>query len=158
SYEGVLGFHDLVVHNYGPDRCFASVHVEVDANEDILKSHDLIDNIEREFTETLGIHLVIHLDPIITDDIVASALHTLISELVSNIDSALSIHDFRAVQGTTHTNLIFDVTVPPDFKTSNKELAHQIDTLIRSHNDSYYCIITVDRNYISTTIESSWPL
>lgn len=157
SYEGVLGFHDLVVHNYGPEKCFASVHVEVDASEDILKSHDLIDNIEREFSEALGINLVIHLDPIITDDVVSSTLQTLVSETVTSIHSDLSIHDFRAVQGATHTNLIFDVTVPPNLNISTKELAYQIDTLIRSQNTSYYSIITIDRNYISTTIETQRP-
>lgn len=157
SYKNVLGFHDLVVHNYGPGRCFASVHVEVDANEDILKSHDLIDNIEREFSEMLGINLVIHLDPIITDDVVSSTLQALVSETVASIHPALSIHDFRAVQGTTHTNLIFDVTVPPSVNLSTKELAYQIDSLISSQNASYYSIITIDKSYISTTIETQRP-
>ncbi|MEG0388934.1 MAG: cation diffusion facilitator family transporter, partial [Niameybacter sp.] len=124
SYEGILGIHDLMVHNYGPNRCFASVHAEVSASENILVSHDLIDSIERDFMIDLSIHLVIHLDPIIKDDALSNSLHELVNTCISEIDPLLSIHDFRAVQGVTHTNLIFDVSVPPHLKTSDKELAY----------------------------------
>ncbi|MDF2567553.1 MAG: cation-efflux pump, partial [Oscillospiraceae bacterium] len=108
SYKGILGIHDLVIHNYGPGRCFASVHAEVSANEDILVSHDIIDNIERDFMTKMDIHLVIHLDPIVTDNEYINNLRKLTKEIIDGIDSLLSMHDFRIVVGTTHTNLIFE--------------------------------------------------
>ncbi|MGL4345406.1 MAG: cation diffusion facilitator family transporter [Cellulosilyticaceae bacterium] len=154
DYDGVLGLHDLMIHNYGPERCFASVHVEVDASEDILKSHDLIDQIERDFLEELGIHLVIHLDPIVTDDTLINDLRALVQLKVQEIDPTLSIHDFRVVQGVTHTNLIFDVTLTHQCQFSHKELAYQIDQTIKAIDPTYYTVITIDHNYISTTINS----
>lgn len=155
TYDGVLGLHDLMVHNYGPNRCFASVHVEVSAAEDILESHDLIDRIERDFALELGIHLVIHLDPIIKDDAVSDALQSLILNILQEIDPILSIHDFRFVQGVTHTNLIFDITVPPEFKTSDRELAYLIDKKVKEQDPSFHSVITIDRNYIPTTINTT---
>lgn len=154
SYEGILGLHDLVVHSYGPNRIFASVHVEVDATEDILVSHDLIDTIERDFMLLEGIHLVIHLDPIITDDTVSNTLQKLIQDIVASIDSELSIHDFRAVQGHTHTNLIFDIDVPAQFHLSNKVIAQTINTRLHTAHPDFHCVITFDRNYISTRLNS----
>ncbi|MGL5677024.1 MAG: cation diffusion facilitator family transporter [Cellulosilyticaceae bacterium] len=154
SYANVLGTHDLVVHNYGPNRCFASVHVEVDANEDIMVSHDLIDNIERDFMLDLGIHLVIHLDPIITNDMITLELKRTVETIVTSIDSSLSIHDFRAVQGVTHTNLIFDVTVPASFELSGKALAVEIDTLIHTQYPNFHSVITIDKSYLSTRINT----
>lgn len=105
KYEGVLGIHDLVVHDYGPAHCFASVHVEVDSNVDILVSHDLIDNIERDIAFDMGIHLVIHLDPLVTDNPYVNELQRLTEDVVKNIDNSLSIHDFRVVIGSSHNNL-----------------------------------------------------
>lgn len=154
SYPNVLGIHDLVIHSYGPNRCFASVHVEVDANENILISHDLIDNIERDFMLHLNIHLVIHLDPIITDDIITTELKNAVTKIVTSIDPTLSIHDFRAVQGMTHTNLIFDVTVPSMFKMGNKELAYTIDKLIHEQFPNFHSVITIDNSYLSTRINT----
>lgn len=154
SYNNVLGIHDLVVHSYGPNRCFASVHVEVDANENILVSHDLIDNIERDFMLDLNIHLVIHLDPIITDDTISTELKKAVEAIVVAIDPALSIHDFRAVQGVTHTNLIFDVTVPTSFTMTNKELAFTIDDCIHEKFPQFHSVITIDRSYLSTRINT----
>ncbi|MGL4738190.1 MAG: cation diffusion facilitator family transporter [Cellulosilyticaceae bacterium] len=150
GYEGVLGLHDLMIHNYGPERCFASVHVEVDAAEDIMLSHDLIDQIERDFLEEQGIHLVIHLDPIVTDDEILNLLRSLTLEKVKEVASTLSIHDFRAVKGATHTNLIFDVTVPHDFNLSDKEVAYAIDQALKTVDPNLYTVITIDHNYIST--------
>ena len=155
TYEGVLGLHDLMVHNYGPNRCFASVHVEVSAAEDILESHDLIDRIERDFILELGIHLVIHLDPIIKDDAVSNTLKDIILSILDEIDPILSIHDFRIVQGVTHTNLIFDITVPPEFKMSDKELAYLIDKQLKTQDESFHSVITIDRNYIPTMINTT---
>lgn len=154
SYPNVLGIHDLVIHNYGPNRCFASVHVEVDASEDIMISHDLIDTIERDFMIDLSIHLVIHLDPIITDDIITSELKNAVSVIVNSIDASLSIHDFRAVQGVTHTNLIFDIDVPVGFNMSNKELAYTINQRVHEVYANFHCVITIDTSYLSTRINT----
>lgn len=151
SCEGVIGCHDLVVHSYGPERCFASVHVEVPNTGDIMESHDLIDNIERDFLQTMGIYLVIHLDPVVVDDALTNELRAVVTEIVGEIDPGLSMHDFRFINGPTHSNLIFDVAVPPSYKTGDDELRELIDQKIKELNPSYYTVITIDRSYISTT-------
>ena len=150
SYDGVIGTHDLVVHNYGPGRCFASVHVEVPAQQDILVSHDIIDNIEKAFSTDLNINLVIHLDPIVTDDPKVNNLSELVDEILQSIDPVITKHDFRVVFGTTHTNLIFDITVPPGYKTSDQALSDQINAEVQAYDSSLYTVIMVDRSYIST--------
>ncbi len=152
SYEGIINIHDLVVHNYGPNRYFATVHAEVDANEDIMKSHDMIDNIERDFAKDLDINLVIHLDPTITDDKEINHLKNLTENIVKKIDQCLSIHDFRVVKGETHTNLIFDVLVPVTFEVKISELVKNIERDVQKENKNYYAVVTVDRNYVSTYI------
>ena len=154
SYDGVIGFHDLVVHNYGPERCFASVHVEVPAKQDILISHDIIDNIEHDFINYLNIHLVIHLDPVVTDDEQTNHLKLLVEKILSEVSGDISMHDFRVVIGATHTNLIFDVCIPPSYKMSSKELCQIITRKIKAIDSSYYTVITVDRSYISTVTKS----
>lgn len=149
GYDTVIGLHDLIVHNYGPDRRFASVHVEFPASQDILISHDIIDNIERDFAGHLNIMLVIHLDPVITDDPKLDALRESLTAITKAIDPLLSFHDFRIVEGNTHTNLLFDVVVPPKFRMSDTVLrecyANEVDML---EGGKYYCVITIDRNYI----------
>lgn len=152
SYEGIINIHDLVVHNYGPNRYFATVHAEVDANEDIMKSHDMIDNIERDFSKDLGINLVIHLDPTITNDKEINHLKNLTEKIVKEIDECLSIHDFRVVKGETHTNLIFDVLVPVTYEVKISELVKNIERDVQKENKNYYAVVTVDRNYVSTYI------
>ncbi|MBU3804860.1 MAG: cation-efflux pump, partial [Candidatus Cellulosilyticum pullistercoris] len=154
SYSVVCGFHDLVLHSYGPNRYFASVHAEVPADANLLYCHDIIDTIEKDFEKELGINLVIHLDPIITDDVLTNTLKDQIKDIVSTIDSSLSIHDFRLVSGPTHSNLIFDVNVPVAFSIKPKELAHMIDTKVKELDPTYYTVITVDTNYVSTSISS----
>ena len=146
AYDGVIGIHDLQVHNYGPGRVFATVHVEVPANRDILVSHDIIDNIERDFQRDMGIQLVIHLDPVVTGDERLNQLHAQVQQIVAGIDSNLSMHDFRAVFGPTHTNLVFDVVVPPGFSLSDSELSRRIEQQVQTLG-SYFCVITVDHNY-----------
>ncbi len=149
AYDGVIGVHDLVVHNYGPGRCFASLHAEVPASEDILISHDIIDNIERDIALRHGIHLVIHLDPVVTDDPEADALRARAKELVAGLGKGLSIHDFRLVKGATHYNLIFDVAVPTGCPMKDQELLAFLHDQIRSWGD-YYPVITLDRSYVSS--------
>ncbi len=151
SYEGVLGYHDLVVHDYGHDRIFASVHVEVDASADVLESHDIIDNIEFDFKKS-GINLVIHLDPIVTCDDELNELRREVDGVMAIVctecDCAISIHDFRAVKGATHTNLIFDVAVPFECKLSDSELCSLIGGKIKILSKDYNTVITCDRCYI----------
>lgn len=146
AYDGVIGIHDLQVHNYGPGRVFATVHAEVPANRDILVSHDIIDNIEREVGHEMNLNLVIHMDPVVTDDERLNQLHAQVQQIVAGIDSDLSMHDFRAVFGPTHTNLVFDVVVPPGFSLSDSELSRRIEQQVQTLG-SYFCVITVDHNY-----------
>ena len=150
SYKGILNIHDLVIHNYGPNRYFATVHAEVDAKENILKSHDMIDNIERDFARDLDINLVIHLDPIITNDSKINRLRSMTEGIIKDIDETLTIHDFRVVEGETHTNLIFDVLVPAGYEVKSSELVRKIEKSVKSADENYYAVVTVDRNYVST--------
>lgn len=147
GYDGVLGVHDLMVHDYGPGRCFASVHVEMDAKNDILKSHDICDNIERDF-QGEGVNLVVHLDPIITDDEETNELKKMTAKLLASMDYGITMHDFRVVKGYTHTNLIFDVVVPFDCKLSDDELKQSIQQMVRQQNEKLFTVINIDRNYI----------
>lgn len=150
SYDGVIGIHDLVIHNYGPERCFASVHAEVPAKQDILISHDIIDNIERDFCENMNIHLVIHLDPVVNDNEEINQLREMVLEIVKGISREISMHDFRVVFGTTHTNLVFDVAVPPEFQFSDQDLCKEITKQVKQHDQTLFTVITVDRNYTYT--------
>ena len=148
SCEGIIGLHDLLVHSYGPGRHFASVHCEVSAHEDLLVSHDRIDNIERAVREELGIHLVIHLDPIDIDDERTNVLRTEVAALIKNVSPRLQIHDFRVVWGVTHSNLIFDIEVPFDFELQDVELKAVVDARIRSLDDTYNAIVTLNHCYV----------
>lgn len=147
SYDGVLGIHDLVVHSYGPDKYFATVHVEVPCDVNILTSHDMIDNIERDFLKDPGINLVIHLDPVVTDDKEVIETRNMVHDIVKAVNGAYSIHDFRMVKGDTHSNLIFDVAVPAGDKHTEREIREKVAQEVRNKDERYYCIITVDRNY-----------
>lgn len=146
SYEGVLGTHDLMVHDYGPGRMFASVHVEMAAERDVLESHDVIDNIERDFLME-GLNLVVHFDPIVTSDSAVGDTRHEISEIVAKIDERLSIHDLRMVPGPTHTNVIFDCVVPHKFSMSEEELKQEICRFVQQSHPDYYCVITVENSY-----------
>ncbi|MBE6885756.1 MAG: cation transporter [Oscillospiraceae bacterium] len=149
SYEGVIGLHDLTVHDYGPERCFASVHVEVPAAQDILESHDIIDQIEMDCKKEMGLNLVIHLDPVITDNEEVTRLKNMTAEIVAGISHQLSIHDFRVVFGQTHTNLVFDVCVPHRFALTDKELSGLIGAGLKSRDPLLFAVITFDRSYVA---------
>lgn len=155
SYEGILGLHDLIVHNYGEGRCFASVHCEVSANEDILKSHDIIDNIEFDFLREMNLRLVIHMDPVVTDDENVTKLKAVTTDIVEkvgeNIGEAISMHDFRVVFGQTHTNLIFDIVLRSSCKTDDKTVCSMIEQKIKEYSPEYNTVICVDRNYTANT-------
>lgn len=149
SYTGVLGMHDLVVHDYGAHRTFASVHVEVDCRVDVLVSHDMIDNIERDFKENMGLEMVIHLDPIKLDDEMTNELRACIKDVLHQIHEDLSMHDFRIVPGESHTNLIFDVVVPFHVHMANREILTQIQDYMKELNPHYFVVVTFDRAYIT---------
>lgn len=148
NYDGILGIHDLNVHNYGPERCFASVHCEVSAAQDIMVSHDIIDNIEHDFLNQEGIHLVIHLDPIVTDDARTNELKAQVEAVIKTVSPEITMHDFRVVWGTTHSNLIFDICVSFGFRISDEELADLISKAIYQINPTYHSVITVDHDYV----------
>jgi cation diffusion facilitator family transporter len=150
SYDGILGIHDLSVHNYGPARCFASVHCELSAAQDIMVSHDIIDNIERDFLREEGIHMVIHLDPIVTDDPRTNELKAQVQNIIKEISPKISMHDFRVVWGTTHSNLIFDICDSFEFGMTDAELSGLITEKIHQLNPDYHAVITVDHDYVPT--------
>ena len=149
SYPGVLGTHDLMVHDYGPGRQFASVHVEMAAEADVLESHDVLDNIEQDFLRDDGLVMTIHYDPIVTSDDSVNNLRHWLDGLVKGIDGRLSIHDLRTVPGPTHTNVIFDCLKPHGVDMTDAELRSRICELVEREHPEYSCKITVDADYVS---------
>lgn len=145
SYPGIIGMHDLAVHNYGVGRCFASAHCEVDAKNDILVSHDLIDNIERDFSRDLGIHMVIHLDPVIVGDARTDALHCKVQSLVTALYPTVTIHDFRVIWGVTHSNIVFDAAVPFAVKDSDAVITQKLEAEIQKLDPDYRTVVIIDR-------------
>ena len=154
SYEGIFGIHDLTVHNYGEGKCFASVHCEVPAERDIMISHDIIDNIERDFQTDLGIHLVIHLDPIVTEDERTNRLREQVRKLLHVVYPEAAMHDFRVVWGVTHSNVVFDVAVPFSLKESDDKIRDRIDQAVKTLDPTYRTVITIDRESAVSQLES----
>ena len=150
---GILGIHDLMVHNYGPGKIFASIHVEVDADGDLMKSHDMIDNIERIVKESLRIEFVIHMDPVKTNDPLIHRMKAVISEAFAPLDGVENIHDFRIVPGPTHTNIIFDVVLSMDCRYTEKEIQKIADDTVKAIDDNYFVVITFDRAYTKLSAE-----
>lgn len=148
SHKGVLGFHDLIVHDYGPGRRMISLHAEVPADEDLLKTHDMIDNIEKELSAKLGCDAVIHMDPIETDDKITMEAREKIAELVKIIDERVTIHDFRMVTGPTHTNVIFDIVVPYDVNRTEDEIRRDIERMVKTLDENYYATVHVDKSFV----------
>lgn len=148
SFGDFLGIHDLIVHNYGPGRQFASVHVEVPQNINIAQCHEQIDICEKLVLEKTGVELVIHMDPIDTDDENVLLAKEKISRAICNIHPQLTLHDFRMTPGgKNRTNLIFDVVMPDGLSLTPNELKEKICELAKSINKTYCCVITVDNNY-----------
>lgn len=145
QYEDVLDLHDLIVHDYGPGRRMISLHAEVPAKGDILALHDTIDNIEKHLQNELHCSAVIHMDPVMNDDEETLHTKTLITNLLKEIDPVLTLHDFRMVKGTTHTNLIFDVVVPFQKISYSKEFLQQaMEQKLAKTHPNYYCVIEID--------------
>lgn len=147
SYDGVIGIHDMIVHNYGPGRVIISLHAEVPADGDILNIHDMIDMIEHKLHDTLHCSAVIHMDPICVDDEETLSLKEKVGEYINEIDSSITMHDFRIVKGPTHTNVIFDIVVPYDFSTTDEQLVKIISDRIKQENPNHYAVIEVDKQY-----------
>lgn len=145
AYKGVIGMHDLTIHNYGEGKCFASVHCEVPAEENILVSHDIIDNIERDFLRDMDIHMVIHLDPVVTSDARTNALREDIMASVAQLYPTFSVHDFRVVWGISHSNIVFDVAVPFSETDTDRRISERIKEMIREKDDAYRVVLTIDR-------------
>lgn len=148
SHDEILGIHDLVVHSYGATRIFASVHTEIAADGDLLSAHDTIDTVEKLVKEKFGIELVIHMDPIVTNDEKVEKNYQILHRAVKDIDDCLDIHDFRMVEGPVHTNFIFDIVVPYKFSLTDNELKAEINNKIHAINENICLVITVDNCYI----------
>ena len=147
SGKDVLGVHDLIVHDYGPGRCMISLHAEVPASGNILDIHDEIDNLEKELGEKLGCVAVIHMDPIQTDNETAVKLKAVAEEKCREIYEDIKLHDFRIVEGNTHTNMIFDVVVPHSFSIGDAELKAEIEKKIKEYDEKLFTVVTVDKAY-----------
>ncbi|MDY5016629.1 MAG: cation diffusion facilitator family transporter [Eubacteriales bacterium] len=148
SHEEVAGIHDLIIHNYGPGRMMISLHAEVPAHADMLEMHDVIDTIEQELREKVGCDAVVHMDPIVTDDAQTAQTFMTLVRIVAGIDEHLNLHDFRMVTGPTHTNLIFDLVVPYNFRLSDEELLHELNERIHEQNPTWFAVINVDKSYV----------
>lgn len=145
SYDAVTGIHDLIVHNYGPGRTLISLHAEVPADGNILTLHDTIDTIEHELRSKLNCNAVIHMDPVSTNDPKTLSLKAEVNTYLDQIDPKLSMHDFRIVQGPTHTNLIFDIVVPYDYPVSDQEVVDSVTKRIQTNHPDFYTVIDVDK-------------
>lgn len=145
EYPGALGIHDLVVHSYGPGRTIASLHVEVDGREDIFVLHEMIDSIEKHISSELGIEAVIHMDPIVTDDLRVAELRAHALAAAEAVDPRLCIHDFRYVAGKEHSNLIFDIAVPFEVKLTDDDIRAAVTAELRKVDRRFNTVITIDR-------------
>ena len=141
----VLGYHDLMVHDYGPGQRFASLHVEMDQKEDPLLCHEIIDDLERLCLQKLGVHLVIHYDPVTVGDQELEQIRSRVCQILSGIDSRLTVHDFRMVKGAGHSNLIFDVTLPNDLLARQLQIKHTLESALATQGQgTYHTVITFD--------------
>lgn len=150
---GVMGIHDLMVHNYGPGKIFASVHVEVDADADVMKSHDMIDNIEKLVKEALHVEFVIHMDPVKVNDPLIEKMKKIIAEALFPLEGVENIHDFRIVPGPSHTNIIFDVVLAMSCKLSEKEILKIANDAAKAENENYFVVITFDKAYTQLEVQ-----
>lgn len=147
TYPGVLGAHDLIVHDYGHGRKFATVHVEMAAEENVIESHNVIDSIERDFLHDMGLNMLVHFDPVVTESSAVNDFRRDLDEIVRLIDQRLTVHDLRVVPSDVDTRLIFDVVVPKDFGMSEQELKDEITRFVRQRRGDCSCVITVDTSF-----------
>ena len=144
SHVNILGFHDLMVHDYGPGRRFASVHAEIDHRIDPLVAHEILDEIERQAKRELHVDLVIHYDPVVTDDPEVAAVRTRVLHIMHELDPRLSLHDFRMVSGSHHVNVIFDMVIPPEDTATAEQLRQRIEAQLQDEKKTYHLIVTFD--------------
>jgi len=147
SYPGVLGAHDLLVHDYGPGRQYASVHIEMDAKIDPMASHDMIDGIERDFLREMGLHLVIHYDPV-TDDPHVAQMRGFIAGIAEEIHPGMTIHDLRLVPGSDHINVVFDCVVPYDCSVCAQMIRDLICARVKKDYPDHHCVITLENSFV----------
>lgn len=147
SYDKIVGVHDMIIHDYGPGRKFASAHAEVSSQDDIMEIHDIIDLAERDIMNEYGLIISIHTDPIVTDDERINSLKDMTIAIVKEISDEMSIHDFRVVDGPTHTNLIFDLIVPHKFYMSNEEIRKTIEDKLSKIDERYFVVITIEHAF-----------
>lgn len=147
SYDGIVGVHDLIIHDYGPGRTFASAHAEVPANVDIMQSHDTVDLIERDLFQKYGMLISIHMDPVIVDDARIDTLKSMCAAVLAEVEASVTFHDFRVVEGPTHTNLIFDVVVPHGCAKEDKWICDAVSEKLSKIDERYFCVITVDHAF-----------
>lgn len=146
AHPAILGVHDMMLHNYGPNKIFASAHVEVDSSKDIFETHDHIDNIEREVKENMNIDLVLHMDPVKVNDPETELYRAKVVEAIHQIDPKWGFHDFRIVSGPTHVNLVFDLVIPFEEKYSQEEIEDMLLKHIQS-DKKIYLVLTIDHPY-----------
>ena len=144
----MVGIHDLIVHDYGPGRLIISLHAEVPGDENIFELHDAIDNVEAELDKKLGCLSVIHMDPIESNNEVVVNMRKEVEKLVKGIDSQLTIHDFRMVAGTTHTNLIFDVVLPQEFSIKDDDVRKMVQDKIQEKYPDHFAVIKIEKAYV----------
>lgn len=149
KYDGICGSHDLIVHNYGPGRSMATIHAEVPNDVNVEVSHEIIDRIERAALEEKGICLVIHMDPIETKDEVTLKTRALVEQTIAGLNSEISIHDFRMIEGKEQINLIFDMIIPHEFDDKQQqEIEKQTQDALKKLDDRYQCVITAEKSFI----------
>ncbi len=154
SYDGVLGLHDLMIHNYGEGRNFAMVHIEVSASIDVMESHEMIDKIEQDFKNQMGIHLSVHMDPIEVDNPLVTRYKSECKRILLSLDKELNLHDFRVVVGKMRTNILFDVVVPFEVKLTAADIVKELETGFKGDEGmEYHFIIDIDRDYVSNAEE-----
>ncbi len=155
QYEGIVGTHDLIVHNYGPSKSMASIHAEVPSEQDIQVSHEIVDMIERECLRKLGIFLVIHMDPVETHNARVSAIKDTVTQILAGLDSRLEFHDLRVVDGTQRVNLIFDLVVPRDYNEHMWEtLRVRIAEEMQKKDSRFWCVITMENSFCAENPDS----
>jgi len=149
SYEGVIGIHDLVVHNYGPGKIFASIHIEVDAAVDVMVSHELVDDIEHRLQEDLNIFVTAHMDPVDLSNPDREPVSQIIADTIAPLEGVLNFHDLRMVSGPHRTNVVFDLVLAPESKVCKAAIEALLDQKVREYNPQYFCVIDYDINYLT---------
>ena len=147
SYQGILGIHDFMLHDYGPGRSFVTLHAEIDCHDDLLEIHDVIDLVEREILSRFNVHATIHMDPVDSTNEMINELKEKVIQIIEKINPVYTIHDFRLVSGPTHTNILFDVVLPPEDETNVIELKAEIDREVKRLDKNFFSVVEVDRAY-----------